>query len=64
MIESAGLKGKRIGGAVISKKHANFIVNTGGATAKDVLDLICLIKKAVEDKNGIKLETEIKIMGD
>lgn len=64
LIESCGLKGKQLGGAKISEKHANFIVNTGQATAKDVLDLIALAQKEVYRRYGIKLETEVLVMGD
>jgi len=63
LIEDAGLKGKRIGGAMISEKHANFIVNTGAAKAKDILDLLNLARKAVKEQTGIELEPEIKIVG-
>ncbi len=63
MIEKAGLKAKKIGGAEISKKHANFIVNLGGAKAKDVLALINLAKKKVKKVFGIKLETEVQFVG-
>ena len=63
LIEDCGLKGKKIGKAQISKKHANFIVNLGGAKAKDVLKLINLIKKEVKNKFGIKLEEEIQYLG-
>lgn len=59
LIESAGLKGLRIGGAEVSLKHANFIVNRGGATAKDVSDLIKNVQAIVEEKSGIKLELEV-----
>lgn len=62
LIDKCGLKGKKIGGAQISKKHANFIINTGGATAQDVLDLINFIKKEVKKKFRIKLEEEIQII--
>jgi UDP-N-acetylmuramate dehydrogenase len=61
LIEEAGLKGKRVGGAQISKLHGNFIVNTGGAFAKDVLTLIDLVKERIKEKFSINLETEIKI---
>ncbi len=64
LIENAGLKGKRIGGAMISDKHANFIVNTGGAKAKDVLDLLNLVRESVKKETGIELEPEIKIVGN
>ncbi|MBQ8496395.1 MAG: UDP-N-acetylmuramate dehydrogenase [Clostridia bacterium] len=59
LIEQAGLKGLRIGGAEISKKHANFIVNRGGATAADILCLIGTAQNEVYQKFGIMLETEI-----
>lgn len=59
LIEKCGLKGKKIGGAEISKVHANFIVNSGEAAAKDVLSLIKLVKKAVKNKFNVKLEEEI-----
>jgi len=55
----AGLKGKRVGDAIVSEKHTNFIVNLGNATAKDVSDLIKIIKNEVEQKYGIYLEEEI-----
>ncbi len=60
LIERAGLKGVKIGGAQVSKKHANFIINTGKAEASDVMKLICLIRKKVWDKFMVKLEPEIK----
>ena len=62
LIESAGLKGFRIGGARVSIKHANFIVNKGGASAEDVIRLIKHIQTVVEKKSGIKLEQEIVII--
>ncbi len=62
LIESAGLKGFRIGGAKVSIKHANFIVNKGGASAEDVIRLIKHIQTVVEKKSGIKLEQEIVII--
>ena len=64
MIEEAGLKGLRIGGAEISEKHANFIVNRGGATAADVIALIDEVRKRILDARGILLEPELKIIGD
>lgn len=63
-IEEAGLKGYKIGGAMVSEKHAGFIVNTGDATAKDVIDLINHIKKVVMEKFQRKLETEVIIIGE
>ncbi|MBI4115284.1 MAG: UDP-N-acetylmuramate dehydrogenase [Candidatus Omnitrophica bacterium] len=62
LIEKVGLKGKKIGGAMISDKHANFIVNTGGARASDVLDLISLVQEKVLEAFGVHLEPEIRII--
>nr|WP_239549039.1 UDP-N-acetylmuramate dehydrogenase [Scopulibacillus daqui] len=62
LIEEAGLKGYKIGGAQISELHANFIVNTGDATAENVRDLISFIKKTINDNSGIDLHTEIEII--
>lgn len=59
MIEECGLKGKSVGGAQVSEKHAGFIVNRGGATAEDVLRLIEIIKEAVLQKFGVEIECEI-----
>jgi UDP-N-acetylmuramate dehydrogenase len=63
LIEAAGLKGERVGGAEISTLHANFIVNTGGATAADVLALIGHARAAVRMRTGILLEPEVRIFG-
>jgi UDP-N-acetylmuramate dehydrogenase len=63
LIEAAGLKGTREGAAEISSVHANFIVNHGGATARDVLKLIERARSAVADATGIRLETEVKLLG-
>lgn len=63
LIEKAGLKGIKKGGAKVSEKHAGFIVNTGKAKAKDVLDLIKIIKQKVKSKFGIILKEEIQIIG-
>jgi UDP-N-acetylmuramate dehydrogenase len=63
LIESAGLKGFQKGGAQISEKHANFIVNLGGATAADVVDLIALARKAVLTATGIELKPEVRLVG-
>ncbi len=62
LIDEAGLKGLRIGNAQVSEKHANFIVNLGGATAKDVKNLIEEVRHAVKKKFDIELETEVKIL--
>ncbi len=64
LIEEAGLKGKKIGGAMISPKHANYIVNTGGARAEDVVALMEMAKEKVREKTGIELEPEIRVVGD
>lgn len=64
LIEGAGLKGFKIGGAQVSPKHAGFIVNTGGATARDVLSLITHIQKVIKEKNGVDLIPEIKVVGE
>ncbi|MBI5166329.1 MAG: UDP-N-acetylmuramate dehydrogenase, partial [candidate division NC10 bacterium] len=62
--EAVGLKGLRQGNAQISPKHANFIVNLGGATATDVLSLIDLAKERVRQETGIELELEIQVVGE
>lgn len=62
LIEQSGLKGKRIGGAAVSEKHAGFIVNEEDATCADVLELIELCKRTVFEKFGVRLETEIKMI--
>ena len=64
LIEGCGLKGKKIGGAKISEKHANFIINEGDATAADVKALIDLMKKSVREKNNIDLQEEVRYVGD
>jgi UDP-N-acetylmuramate dehydrogenase len=64
LIEEAGLKGVRVGGARISDKHANFIVNEGKASAEDVLILIRLAKDKVKETSGILLKPEIKVIGE
>lgn len=64
LIEEAGLKGRRIGGAMISHKHANFIINIGGAKAEDILALLCLAREKVRKETGIKLEPEIRVVGE
>jgi UDP-N-acetylmuramate dehydrogenase len=64
LIESVGLKGKRIGGAMISDKHANVIVNVAGAAAQDILALMEMARQKVREKTGIDLEPEIRVVGD
>ena len=63
LVDDCGLKGYSIGGAQISTKHSGFIINTGNATCKDVLDLISYIKGRVFEKFGVKLEEEVVILG-
>ncbi len=64
LIEEAGLKGERIGGAMISPKHAGFILNTGKAKAADVYALIRLVEKTVQERFGVRLEREVRLIGD
>lgn len=64
LIEGCGLKGARVGGAQVSEKHAGFIVNTGGATASDILGLIALVQRRVLAETGVALETEVRIVGE
>lgn len=64
LIEECGLKGVRVRGAQISPLHANFIVNLGGATAKDVLSLVGLIKERVYELRGVSLEPEVSVVGE
>ena len=63
MIEDAGLKGTKAGGAMISEKHGNFIVNMGNARAEDVIHLVALAHKTVSDKFNVELELELKMVG-
>ena len=63
-IDRSGLKGLRVGGAAVSKVHANFIVNDGGASSADVLQLMNVVRATVFDKFGVRLEREIKLIGD
>ena len=62
LIDECGLKGYKIGGAMVSEKHAGFIVNTGDATAKDIMDLIKHIKDKVYERYGVEIEEEIKFV--
>ncbi len=64
LIDEAGLKGYQIGGAAVSTLHAGFVINTGKATSKDILDLIEHIQKVVKEKYGVELEREIKVIGE
>ena len=63
LIEKCGLKGCRIGGAEVSEKHANFILNEDNASSSDIYNLILHIQKTVYDKTGIKLEPEVRMIG-
>lgn len=63
LVEELGLRGKKIGGAMISEEHGNFIINTGGATAENVITLISLIKQKIRVNFGIQLEEEIQYLG-
>ena len=64
LIDECGLKGYKIGGAAISEKHAGFVVNLGGATAKDVLELCDIIKKTVYEKFRKEIELEVEVLGE
>lgn len=59
LIEKAGLKGFRVGGAMVSKMHANFFINCGGSTSQDMLDLLDLVKEKVDQKFTVQLKEEI-----
>jgi UDP-N-acetylmuramate dehydrogenase len=64
LIEEAGLKGMKVGGAMVSPLHANFIINSGNATAKDTMTLIELIKEKVYKEKGVEFELEIQVIGE
>jgi len=64
LIDELGLKGTRVGGAIVSDVHGNFIVNEGSATAQDVLNLIEIIKQKARVARGIELETEVEVVGE
>ncbi len=64
LIEQSGLKGYTVGGAQVSEKHAGFVINKNGATATDVITLIRDVQNKVYEKFGVKLETEVKIIGE
>jgi UDP-N-acetylmuramate dehydrogenase len=63
LIDSCGLKGYTVGGAQVSPKHANFIVNLGTATAQDVWSIITHVKATVKEKTGVDIQTEVIRMG-
>ncbi len=64
VIEQSGLKGYTVGGAQVSEKHANFVINKGGAKASDIIQLIDDVKKTVKEKTGYDLECEVKLIPD
>ena len=64
LLQDAGLKGRTIGGAQVSEKHSGFLINIGGASAQDILDLIALCQREVREKFGVTLETEVRIVGE
>lgn len=64
LIEAAGLKGLKVGGAQVSEKHAGFIINTGGATPEDILALIEEVRRRVYQHSGVMLEPEVRIVGE
>ena len=64
LMDELGLKGMRVGGAVVSAEHGNFIVNDGHATARDVLELVEILKQRVKAGRGVDLQTEIEIIGE
>ena len=64
LIDELGLKGTRVGGAVVSDIHGNFIINDGSATARDVLALIEVIRTTARAERGVEFETEVEIVGE
>ena len=64
LIEQAGIKGFKLGGAQVSEKHAGFIINAGKATARDILGLIKEVQRIVKGKCGVELQPEVKILGE
>jgi UDP-N-acetylmuramate dehydrogenase len=64
MIDQAGLKGASVGGAMVSTRHAGFIVNAGGATATDILRLIERVQRTVDQKFHVWLEHEVRVVGE
>jgi len=64
LIDELGLKGTRVGGAVVSSEHGNFVVNDGNATAQDILELIAILKARAKEARGIELQTEVEIIGE
>lgn len=64
LIQDAGLKGYAVGGAMVSEKHSGFVINTGGATASDIQELMARVTKIVKDQAGVTLEPEVKRIGE
>jgi len=64
LIDELGLKGTRVGGAVVSAEHGNFIVNDGNATARDILELIEILRAKAKAERGVELHTEVEIIGE
>jgi UDP-N-acetylmuramate dehydrogenase len=64
LIEAAGLKGYRLGDAVVSEKHANFIINEGHASASEIEQVIRHVQRTVQNMHGVALETEVRIVGE
>jgi UDP-N-acetylenolpyruvoylglucosamine reductase len=64
LIDELGLKGTRVGGAVVSAEHGNFVVNDGNATARDVLGLIAILQRRAKEARGVELKTEVEIVGE
>lgn len=64
LIDRAGLRGLKHGGAQVSQKHCGFVINCGDATCKDVVELIRMVQEAVYEKHGVELETEVKVLGE
>ena len=64
LIDEAHMRGASVGGAQVSPKHAGFIVNNGGATSQDILELITLVQMRVREVSGITLETEVRVIGE
>ena len=63
LIDDCGLRGLTVGGAQVSEKHAGFVVNVGGATARDMLELMRQIEQRVFEQTGVQLEPEVRILG-
>ena len=64
LVQDAGLKGKTIGGAQVSEKHSGFLINIGGATASDILELMRQVEQRVFEQFGVHLEPEVRILGE